>query len=163
MRYGTEVAAFLCIFVLSNMRSCLGFAASSVGRRNVFKSPVQLQKVFSKQNPLMNYAPRTVLFASTPERSEGEVKDDGLKGKVAQLWGQYGYIAVGTYITVYISTLGGIFISMDYDIFNAATFGFDPVGAVKKVGSTIVIKFLNAIHYAFYDVSDICNIFSFVI
>ena len=163
MRYGTEVAAFLCIFFLSNMRSCLGFTASSVGRRNVLKSPVQLQRLFSREHPLLSYASQTSLFASTPERSEGEVKDDGLKGKVAQLWGQYGYIAVGTYITVYISTLGGIFVSMDYDIFNAATFGFDPVGAVKKVESTFFIKFLNLIRYVYSDVSDFCNKFSFVI
>jgi hypothetical protein len=45
----------------------------------------------------------------------------------------YGFVAVGTYATIYISTLSSIFIAMDYDIFNAATFGFDPVGAVKKV------------------------------
>ena len=138
MRYGIEVAAFLCVFFLSNMISSLRIASSAAARKNVFRTPVQFQRVFSEHFVSPYYVSQTKLFASTPERSEEEVKDEGLKGKVAQLWGRYGYVAVGTYVTVYISTLGGIFVSMDYDIFNAATFGFDPVGAVKKVHRTFI-------------------------
>ena len=72
-------------------------------------------------------------FASVPDKKDGEVKGTDLKSKISELWSMYGFVAVGTYATIYISTLGSIFIAMDYDIFNAATFGFDPVGAVKKV------------------------------
>ena len=67
------------------------------------------------------------LFSS----SEADTNND-LKSKVKVLWKQYGGVAVVTYLSVYICTLSSIFISLDYDIFNAATFGLDPNAAVKN-------------------------------
>jgi hypothetical protein len=39
-------------------------------------------------------------------------------------------LAVGTYLGVYVTTLGSLFLALDYDIFNAATVGLDPVYAI---------------------------------
>lgn len=81
------------------------------------------------------------LFATIPDKKEEEVKPTDLKSKISELWSMYGFVAVGTYGAIYISTLASIFVSMDYDLFNAATFGFDPIGAVKKVSSKIADSF----------------------
>lgn len=55
------------------------------------------------------------------------------KEKVSNMWKNYGKLAIGTYIGVYISTLGSIFFALDFDVFNAATFGFDHAAAIAKV------------------------------
>jgi hypothetical protein len=69
------------------------------------------------------------LFASIPESKEEVIKKDTtVKGGFKQIWNRY-----GTYAGLYITTLGSIFISLDLDVFNAATFGFDPKTAVLKV------------------------------
>ena len=59
--------------------------------------------------------------------------EQSLKGKLKLLWKNYGIIAVGTYMGVYVGTLGSVFLALDFDIFNAATFGMDPNYAVHKV------------------------------
>jgi len=56
----------------------------------------------------------------------------GLKDKVKTMWKTYGILAVGTYLGVYIATLGSMFVALDFDIFNAATFGLDPALAIEK-------------------------------
>mmetsp|Transcript_33749 Transcript_33749/g.34384 ORF Transcript_33749/g.34384 Transcript_33749/m.34384 type:complete len:203 (+) Transcript_33749:29-637(+) len=53
--------------------------------------------------------------------------------KAKFLWNNYGYVAVGTYFGLYITTLSSIYGCLDYDIFNAAAFGLDPAHAVQKV------------------------------
>ena len=53
--------------------------------------------------------------------------------KVKEIMSKYGAVAVGTYLSVYIITLSSIFTSLEYDIFNAATFGLDPIAMIKKV------------------------------
>ena len=56
-----------------------------------------------------------------------------IKEKLMKLWSKYGYVAIGTYFTVYFSTLGTLFLALDFDVFNASQVGFDPVAAVHKV------------------------------
>lgn len=70
------------------------------------------------------------------EESSQPVNEQSLKGKLQQLWKSYGIIAVGTYMSVYVGTLGSVFLALDFDIFNAATFGMDPNYAVHKVIAT---------------------------
>jgi hypothetical protein len=65
--------------------------------------------------------------------SKTENIDDTVSGKVKSMWKNYGKLAIGTYFGIYVTTLGSIFLSLDLDLFNAATFGLDPVYAVKKV------------------------------
>jgi len=59
--------------------------------------------------------------------------DESLKGKIKYMWKSYGTIAIGTYLGVYLTTLGSIFLCVDMDVFNAASVGLDPVGAIQKV------------------------------
>jgi hypothetical protein len=40
---------------------------------------------------------------------------------------------VGTYLGIYASTLSGIFVSLEFDLFNAATFGLDTATLVDMV------------------------------
>ena len=49
------------------------------------------------------------------------------------MWNDYGKVAIGTYLSVYIVTLSSIFFSLDYDLFSSTTFGVDPQAAIKKV------------------------------
>jgi len=59
--------------------------------------------------------------------------DESLKGKVKKLWKQYGVVAIGTYLGIYVSVLSSVYFALEYDVFNASTFGFDPTSAVQKV------------------------------
>ena len=79
-------------------------------------------------------------LTTTPKNDRNEkVKVDDTKadpsigGKLKVLWKKYGILAVGTYTGVYVGTLGSVFVALDFDIFNAATFGMDPNYAVQKV------------------------------
>jgi hypothetical protein len=134
MRYGIEVAAFFCIILCSNMISCFRVASPSFRRiassSSVLSSRL-LKNDFQHSSPLSH----SKLFATIPNKKDEEVKPAGLKSKISELWSMYGFVAVGTYAAIYVSTLASIFVSMDYDLFNAATFGFDPIGAVKKVSN----------------------------
>lgn len=56
-----------------------------------------------------------------------------MTNKFQMMWQAYGTLALGTYLGVYVGTLGSLFLALDYDIFNAATVGLDPVEAIKKV------------------------------
>ena len=47
----------------------------------------------------------------------------GLGEKVKELWNQYGYVAVGTYFGIYVTTLGTMYFCLDTDIFNAHAIG----------------------------------------
>lgn len=60
-------------------------------------------------------------------------EDTSLKGKIKALWKNYGIVAIGTYAGIYVSVLSSVFFALEYDVFNAATFGFDPAAAVQKV------------------------------
>lgn len=76
-------------------------------------------------------------FSTTPDKKDekNELKSD-VKGPVSKLkllWKQYGFVSVATYSGLYLSTLSGLFLLLDYDVFNAATVGLDPAIAVLKV------------------------------
>jgi len=86
-------------------------------------------KTFNKKNNLV--LPRLTssrLMSSNPD----EKKDVGIAGKFKQMWKKYGYLFVGTYASVYVTTLGALFISLDQDILQAATFGLDAETSVIK-------------------------------
>lgn len=70
-------------------------------------------------------------FSSSEVEKDNSLKP-GLKSKLTILWKNYGAIAICTYIGVYASTMTSVFFALDYDIFNAATFGLDPKLAVEK-------------------------------
>eukprot|EP01038_Epipyxis_sp_PR26KG_P008040 gene8040-10895_t len=62
-----------------------------------------------------------------------DVTDPSVSGKLKAMWKNYGTLAIGTYLCIYVSTLSSIFLALDFDVFNAATFGLDAVSAVNKV------------------------------
>jgi len=71
------------------------------------------------------------LFASSTNTDASSNLD--IKSKVKTMWKNYGVVAITTYLCVYLCTLSSVFLSLDYDIFNAASFGLDPAAAVQKV------------------------------
>lgn len=94
--------------------------------------------------------PKIVRYTSSPASAQVQAKTSGmsatvdggdknmpedtsLKGKIKALWKNYGIVAIGTYAGIYVSVLSSVFFALEYDVFNAATFGFDPAAAVQKV------------------------------
>jgi hypothetical protein len=66
-----------------------------------------------------------------------QINRGSIKYKLTKLWKQYGVIAVTTYLSIYLGTLGSVFLALDYDIFNAATVGLDPAYAIEKFSHVI--------------------------
>lgn len=79
---------------------------------------------------------RLSAHSDTNTSQEKVTNNDGsVKSKLTYMWKTYGVVAVGTYLGIYVGTLSSVFFALDMDIFNAATFGVDPVKAVEKVNS----------------------------
>jgi hypothetical protein len=78
------------------------------------------------------------MYASEPDRSQAPAEASSLsfKDKVTGMWKNYGKVAIGTYLSIYVMTLSSLFVSLDFDLFNAATFGFNPLQAIGKVSQT---------------------------
>lgn len=117
------------------------------------KSTAQFQNVtracltkFTHQRKLQAEMPIRLYSSSHFNQDKDDKKDSTLdkkpsmKDKFKKLWKQYGMIAVGTYLTVYVSTLGSLFLAVDYDILNAASVGLDPVMAIEKVRAYVIIS-----------------------
>ena len=84
---------------------------------------------FSRQSFSTNVNSKDTINA----KESTEVAQTSIKDKIKSLWKNYGTVAVGSYLGLYVMTLGSIFLSLDYDIFRASTFGFSPEHAVLKV------------------------------
>ena len=86
-------------------------------------------------------------FASNPNKSDAtqqsqaqqvqqRQEDKPNKGFTAQfkdMWNTYGYLGIGFYVSLYVTTLSAIFVSLDMDLLQSSQFGVDPTTAVKKV------------------------------
>lgn len=83
--------------------------------------------------PIRLYSSSNIQQDNDDQKTNLDKKKPSMKDKFKNLWKQYGMIAVGTYLTIYISTLGSLFLAVDYDILNAASVGLDPIMAVEKV------------------------------
>lgn len=53
--------------------------------------------------------------------------------KFKLLWKKYGYVFVGTYLSVYGITLTSIFFALEIDIFKASDFGYDAKTLTQSV------------------------------
>jgi len=62
-----------------------------------------------------------------------DIEPTSFKEKITYMWKNYGKLAIGTYFTIYVTTLGSLFFALDFDIFNAAAVGLDPASAIHKV------------------------------
>jgi hypothetical protein len=67
------------------------------------------------------------------EKSTLKTKRQEAGNKLKQLWRRYGYLTIATYLGLYGCTLGGIFMTFEYDVFNASTFGYDAASLIKTV------------------------------
>jgi hypothetical protein len=54
-------------------------------------------------------------------------------GKLMNLWRQYGYVALGTYFTIYVTTLTSLFYAFDNDLLSAHSIGLSPEDVIEKV------------------------------
>jgi len=105
-----------------------------------FPKPSQQQRALSMLNNNDQFLAKlsTVRLHSSRSSNEKEQKtvvpeeSGNFKDKLKSLWKSYGIITVGTYLGVYVVTLGSVFVALDFDIFNAATFGLDPAFAIEK-------------------------------
>lgn len=71
------------------------------------------------------------LYSSESDNKQPEPTN--FKDKVSAMWKNYGKIAIGTYLSIYVTTLGSLFFALDFNVFNSATVGLDPQMAIDKV------------------------------
>jgi len=100
-----------------------------VGPLSTYSSSTRQNMAAGRNGPVVG-GKATPASAVVEEESE---EDASMKGKLKLMWKRYGMVAIGTYLGIYVSVLSSVFFALDYDIFRAATFGLDPVAAVKKV------------------------------
>lgn len=124
-------------------------AASLVRPLSTLPSSLTIQKRSKNIHPLLSFSPKLAMslpqvrYASSKPESEDKAaattatasdKPATVSQKLKKMWEAYGVIAVGTYLSVYVTTLGSLFLALDYDVFNAATVGLDPTYAIHLVG-----------------------------
>ena len=147
IRFFSKSVLFVMMVFILNLHSTRSFfhIKSMVSSINHAKSKLSMlskpsiQRSSSASNSFIHNTPkfnRLRLFSAAPSNNPIEPSSDdnlSLKDKAKQLWKAYGYIAVGSYLGLYIVTLTSIYLSLDFDIFHAETFGFKPEEAVLKV------------------------------
>jgi hypothetical protein len=75
------------------------------------------------------------------DKNQDVIKEDtSIKGRMKLMWTKYGYLSIGMYSCLYLTTLSGIFISLDAEIFNASNVGFNPEDLVKTVSVDLLTK-----------------------
>ena len=92
-------------------------------------SPYYSFRLFSSSSSDHDKKQTTTPTPPTPT----ELEPTSFKEKITYMWKNYGKLAIGTYFTIYVTTLGSIFFALDFDIFNAAAVGLDPAYAIHKV------------------------------
>jgi len=117
--------------------SCVVFsrACSCGSPPQAYCAPI-LKKASSKQRlPAATLIGATRKFSSLQgDSSEGENKQNtGLRGKLTNMWKTYGTLAIGTYVGLYVTALGTIYVSLSNDLLNVASIGIDPIAAVNQV------------------------------
>lgn len=106
------------------------FAPKSVD--GISKSSTRLFSTTKEKDDISKLAP--VAANGDKEEEETSSAKAPFQDRVKYMWNAYGKVAIGTYLSIYITTLGSIFMALNYDVFHAATFGLDPAHAIAKVG-----------------------------
>lgn len=109
----------------------------SSGKKETQRKGVASNKIPSLSSKSVIALPQVRYLSS---KSDSDDKDDkkpkqvqSVATRLKKMWKAYGVLAVGTYLGVYASTLGSLFLALDYDVFNAATVGLDPAYAIHMV------------------------------
>ena len=137
-------SVYIAMLFLIHFNSKLGFAYKQTLnnlRRPIYRNLVKINKntvheirpIFSFKNRFLGILNRD--SSTNPPDRVTDILEPATppKQNFKELLKKYGYTAVGTYLSIYILTLGSIFGSLQYDIFNAATFGLDPLELINKV------------------------------
>lgn len=99
----------------------------------IFCSPAaRVTRPMKTANSLPTGAIRMMSAGKTPDKTEN-TEPVPFKERVKLMWTKYGRLAIVTYLGVYVGTLSTLFFTLDFDVFNAATFGFDHSAAIEKV------------------------------
>jgi hypothetical protein len=70
--------------------------------------------------------------------SKTEEKKEEMSNSIKATFQKYGYVAVGTYLSLYVVTLSSLFVALDLDLLHSSTFGFDPIATTTKVSSMVI-------------------------
>lgn len=99
-----------------------------------FCTESKLSSRASPQNRTVVTIPSARFGTSKEDIPSKEVEQtQSYQAKLKGLWKTYGALAIGTYLSIYATTLGSIFFALDLNLLNSASFGVDPIEAVKKV------------------------------
>ena len=75
------------------------------------------------------------------EDNDGKRKKKmSLRDKIKSSWDKYGILGLATYMSLNICTFGPIYFALEWDIFNAAAVGLDPVTAITNVINLLLLK-----------------------
>ena len=127
----TLITFMLSTFSLRTMQRTIRLTSSS-SRLMLHPSSSSLRTPLLRQSSPHSYRGSCLLSTQGGKEDEKKVTGSALN-PIKQMWKSYGTVAIATYLSIYVATLGGVFVSLDQDIFSAATFGFDPIAAVTKV------------------------------
>jgi hypothetical protein len=109
---------------------------SCINSPDVMKSRRKLSMKGLIERSAFRYMPslsvHTKATESKEDQPEDEMKDLGMKGKLKLLWERYGLVTVGTYLTTYIATLGGLYFALDSNTLLANNLGFDPIESSQR-------------------------------
>lgn len=108
-----------------------------IKRTHISRLNLRFHSVFNKKSEFNHLKSQIGSIYEIRHRYSTETKAGNNKNKLTkkfkELWSKYGMVAVGTYLGIYVTTLGSIFVALDFDLFRASTFGIDPIESVKKV------------------------------
>lgn len=110
----------------------------------VYCSPVKTYRVMKKRNNKSDVSTTTATTITTTRQFSTEKKSNQPKGKekalpqtmrerLADLWKNHKGLVFGTYVALYATTLGSIYVAIDLDLLNSRTVGLDPAIAVNQV------------------------------
>ena len=103
--------------------------------------PVTKGKMVTKKAKKVLNSTSIRSFSTGPD--SGKPKEElTFKDKVVNIWKNYGKIAIGTYVGVYVTTLGSLFFALDFNVYNATTFGLDHTAAIAKVCTLLILSLL---------------------
>lgn len=91
------------------------------GRCRVGIHPISFHKI-----------PFRLTFRSFSESDISEKKVEKKPFALKAIFKKYGYVAVGTYLSIYVMTLCSVFVALDLDLLQSSTFGFDPITTTKN-------------------------------
>ena len=145
---------------LESLSWCLLLLASSAMLSTAFRTPTSFRalsrgipRVVALARPTWTLPsssmPRALavvprkFFASIPDKGDSvgappqQMQEDkakkGFTAQFKEMWNTYGYLGIGFYVSLYLTTLSAIFVSLDMDLLQSSQFGVDPTTAVKKV------------------------------